>query len=131
MPKQNIVGPNNTCITVARYESYIFHYINFAVLFLPTNPPFFFPCFWLEFVKMGSLSTILRHPDEIYPLLKLKLAIMKAQNQIPLDDPHLAICYSLLQKVSRSFSLVIQQLGTELRDAVRRFIVDFKLYLPN
>ncbi|WZZ23857.1 hypothetical protein YC2023_007258 [Brassica napus] len=59
-----------------------------------------------------------RHPDEIYPLLKLKLAIIKAQNQIPLDDPHLALCYSLLQKVSRSFSLVIQQLGTELRDAV-------------
>ncbi|CAH2076797.1 unnamed protein product [Thlaspi arvense] len=68
-------------------------------------------------MKMGSLSTILRHPDEIYPLLKLKNAITKAQNQIPLD-PHLAFCYSLLQKVSKSFSLVIHQLGPELRNAV-------------
>ncbi|ESQ53653.1 hypothetical protein EUTSA_v10025392mg [Eutrema salsugineum] len=66
---------------------------------------------------MGSLSTIVRHPDEIYPLLKLKIAITKAQNQIPLE-PHLAFCYSMLQKVSKSFSLVIQQLATELRNAV-------------
>ncbi|CAL9228005.1 unnamed protein product [Arabidopsis halleri] len=66
---------------------------------------------------MGSLSTILRHPDELYPLLKLKLAITKAQKQIPLE-PHLAFCYSMLHKVSKSFSLVIQQLGTELRNAV-------------
>ncbi|CAA7019875.1 unnamed protein product [Microthlaspi erraticum] len=63
-------------------------------------------------MKMGSLSTILRHPDEIYPLLKLKIAITKAQKQIPLD-PLLAFCYSTLIKVSRSFCLVIQLLGTE------------------
>ncbi|CAN8276313.1 unnamed protein product [Cochlearia groenlandica] len=67
---------------------------------------------------MGTLSMILRHPDEIYPLLKLKIAITKAKNQIPLDDPNLAFCYSLLQKVSKSFSLVIQQLSYELRNAV-------------
>ena len=66
---------------------------------------------------MGSLSTILIHPDEIYPLLKLKLAITKAQKQIPLD-PHLTFCYSTLNKVFKTFSLIIQQLGTELRDAV-------------
>ncbi|XP_010432387.1 PREDICTED: inactive squalene synthase 2-like [Camelina sativa] len=66
---------------------------------------------------MGSLSTILRHPDELYPLLKLKIAINKAQKQIPLE-PNLAFCYSMLHKVSKSFSLVIQQLGTELRNAV-------------
>ncbi|XP_010437577.1 PREDICTED: inactive squalene synthase 2 isoform X1 [Camelina sativa] len=66
---------------------------------------------------MGSLSTILRHPDELYPLLKLKIAINKAQKKIPLE-PNLAFCYSMLHKVSKSFSLVIQQLGTELRNAV-------------
>ncbi|XP_010447047.1 PREDICTED: inactive squalene synthase 2-like [Camelina sativa] len=66
---------------------------------------------------MGSLSTILRHPDELYPLLKLKIAINKAQKQIPLE-PNLAFCYTMLHKVSKSFSLVIQQLGTELRNAV-------------
>jgi len=67
----------------------------------------------------------LRHPDELYPLLKLKLAITKAQKQIPLE-PHLAFCYSILHKVSKSFSLVIQQLGTELRNAVCFF---FFLYI--
>ena len=76
---------------------------------------------------MGSLSTILRHPDEIYPLLKLKLAITKAQKQIPLD-PHLTFCYSTLNKVSKTFSLIIQQLGTELRDAV---LVSLPLSLSN
>ncbi|CAN7082314.1 unnamed protein product [Brassica oleracea var. botrytis] len=79
------------------------------------------------FKKMGSLSTILRHPDEIYPLLKLKLAITKAQKQIPLD-PHLTFCYSTLNKVSKTFSLIIQQLGTELRDAV---LVSLPLSLSN
>ncbi|KFK30098.1 hypothetical protein AALP_AA7G216700 [Arabis alpina] len=70
---------------------------------------------------MGSLSTILSHPDEIYPLFKLVIAITKAKNQIPFHEPHLAFCYSMLHKVSKSFSLVIQQLGTELRNAVCLF----------
>ncbi|KAF3596606.1 hypothetical protein DY000_02027894 [Brassica cretica] len=66
---------------------------------------------------MGSLGTFLRYPDDIYPLLKMKRAIEKAEKQIP-PEPHWAFCYSMLHKVSRSFSLVIQQLGTELRNAV-------------
>ncbi|WCJ40907.1 Squalene synthase [Euphorbia peplus] len=66
---------------------------------------------------MGSLGAILRHPDDFYPLLKLKMAAKHAEKQIP-AQPHWAFCYSMLHKVSRSFSLVIQQLGTELRDAV-------------
>ncbi|KAG2241200.1 hypothetical protein Bca52824_096818, partial [Brassica carinata] len=67
--------------------------------------------------KMGSLGTFLRYPDDIYPLLKMKRAIERAEKQIP-PEPHWAFCYSMLHKVSRSFSLVIQQLGTELRNAV-------------
>ncbi|KAF3490349.1 hypothetical protein F2Q69_00057902 [Brassica cretica] len=66
---------------------------------------------------MGSLGTFLRYPDDIYPLLKMKRAIEKAEKQIP-PEPHWAFCYSMLHKVSRSFSLVIQQLGTELRNAI-------------
>ncbi|KAH0936104.1 hypothetical protein HID58_013221 [Brassica napus] len=66
---------------------------------------------------MGSLGTFLRYPDDIYPLLKMKRAIEQAEKQIP-PEPHWAFCYSMLHKVSRSFSLVIQQLGTELRNAV-------------
>ncbi|KNA05437.1 hypothetical protein SOVF_190300 [Spinacia oleracea] len=66
---------------------------------------------------MGSLGAILKHPDEFYPLLKLKMAVKEAEKQIP-PELHWGFCYSMLHKVSRSFALVIQQLGTELRNAV-------------
>ncbi|GAV62379.1 SQS_PSY domain-containing protein [Cephalotus follicularis] len=66
---------------------------------------------------MGSLAAILKHPDDFYPLLKMKMAARHAEKQIP-SEPHWAFCYTMLHKVSRSFSLVIQQLGTDLRNAV-------------
>ncbi|KAB5541493.1 hypothetical protein DKX38_014467 [Salix brachista] len=66
---------------------------------------------------MGSLGAILKHPVDLYPLLKLKMAVRHAEKQIP-SEPHWAFCYSMLHRVSRSFALVIQQLGTELRNAV-------------
>ncbi|KAH9605353.1 hypothetical protein KSS87_000152 [Heliosperma pusillum] len=66
---------------------------------------------------MEHLCAILKHPDELYPLLKLKLAVNQAQNQIP-EEVHWCFCYSMLNKVSRSFAFVIQSLGTELRNAV-------------
>ncbi|KMT00352.1 hypothetical protein BVRB_9g216620 isoform A [Beta vulgaris subsp. vulgaris] len=66
---------------------------------------------------MGSLGAILKHPDEFYPLLKLKMAVKEAEKQIP-PEAHWGFCYSMLHKVSRSFALVIQQLGTDLRNAV-------------
>ncbi|GFY89898.1 squalene synthase 1 [Actinidia rufa] len=71
---------------------------------------------------MGSFGAILRHPDDFYPLLKLKMAVRHAGKQIP-PEPHWAFCYTMLHKVSRSFGLVIQQLDTELRNAchVSRF----------
>lgn len=59
----------------------------------------------------------MKHPDEFYPLLKLKMAVNKAEKQIP-SEAHWGFCYSMLHKVSRSFALVIQQLGTDLRNAV-------------
>lgn len=66
---------------------------------------------------MVNLRAILKHPDDLYPMVKLKLAARKAEKQIP-AEPHWAFCYSMLHKVSRSFALVIQQLDTDLRDAV-------------
>ncbi|XP_062025154.1 squalene synthase 2 isoform X1 [Rosa rugosa] len=66
---------------------------------------------------MGSLGAMLKHPDDIYPLLKLKMAARNIEKQIP-PEPHWAFCYTMLHKVSRSFALVIQQLDTELRNAV-------------
>nr|ADG36706.1 squalene synthase 1 [Glycyrrhiza uralensis] len=66
---------------------------------------------------MGSLGAIVRHPDDVYPLLKLKMAARHAEKQIP-AEPHWAFCYTMLLKVSRSFALVIQQLDPQLRNAV-------------
>lgn len=66
---------------------------------------------------MGTLRAILKNPDDLYPLIKLKLASRHAEKQIP-PEPHWGFCYLMLQKVSRSFALVIQQLPVELRDAV-------------
>ncbi|EOY20483.1 Squalene synthase 1-like protein [Theobroma cacao] len=65
---------------------------------------------------MGSLGTLVKHPDDLYPLLKLKMAVRQAGKQIP-PEPHWAFCFSMLHKVSRSFALVIQQLHPKLRNA--------------
>lgn len=62
-------------------------------------------------------ASLLKHPDDFIPLLKLKMAAKKAEKQIP-SQPHWAFSYSMLHKVSRSFALVIQQLDPQLRDAV-------------
>ncbi|KAK9691022.1 hypothetical protein RND81_09G171100 [Saponaria officinalis] len=66
---------------------------------------------------MGSLGEIVKNPDEIYSLLKLKMAVKSAEKQIH-EQLHWSFCYSMLHKVSKSFALIIQQLGTQLRDAV-------------
>nr|QQM18931.1 squalene synthase [Kadsura heteroclita] len=66
---------------------------------------------------MGILGAILKHPEDSYSLLKLKIAAIHAEKQIP-PEPHWAFCFAMLHKVSRSFALVIQQLNPELRNAV-------------
>ncbi|OMO74384.1 Squalene/phytoene synthase [Corchorus capsularis] len=66
---------------------------------------------------MGTLGALVKHPDDFYPLLKLKMAARHAEKQIP-SEPHWGFCFSMLHKVSRSFALVIQQLDTKLRNAV-------------
>lgn len=62
---------------------------------------------------MGALS----RPEEVVALVKLRVAAGQIKRQIPPEE-HWAFCYSMLQNVSRSFALVIQQLGPELRNAV-------------
>ncbi|XP_047062079.1 squalene synthase 1-like [Lolium rigidum] len=54
---------------------------------------------------------------EMVALVKLRAAARRIKRQIP-SQQHWAFCYDMLQKVSRSFALVIQQLGPELRNAV-------------
>jgi farnesyl-diphosphate farnesyltransferase len=44
-------------------------------------------------------------------------AATKRATRLP-DDPKLAFCYDMLNKVSRSFAVVIQQLPNPLRDAI-------------
>ncbi|KAL9244976.1 hypothetical protein vseg_018688 [Gypsophila vaccaria] len=66
---------------------------------------------------MANLSAIMKYPDELYPIMKLKMAMKEAEKRIP-KEKHWGFCYAMLHKVSRSFALVIQQLGSELRNAV-------------
>eukprot|EP00958_Prasinococcus_capsulatus_P002201 scaffold201_cov405-Prasinococcus_capsulatus_cf.AAC.25 len=54
--------------------------------------------------------------EEVYALLTLKRRADKLK-RLP-KDPAKAFCYDMLNRVSRSFAIVIQQLDTELRDAV-------------
>ena len=62
---------------------------------------------------MGALS----RPEEVVALVKLRVAAGQIKRQIPPEE-HWAFAYSMLQKVSRSFALVIQQLDPDLRNAV-------------
>ncbi|CAM6115159.1 unnamed protein product [Calypogeia fissa] len=66
---------------------------------------------------MGMIEMILRHPEELPALVKLKVASVQALRFVP-PEPHWAFCYNLLQRVSRSFAVVIHQLGPELRNAI-------------
>ncbi|XP_055808024.1 squalene synthase-like isoform X3 [Solanum dulcamara] len=66
------------------------------------------------------MEEIMKHPDELYPLMKLMLSAKRVQKKTSgwLLRPHWAFCYVTLRKVSRSFALVIQQLPSDLRDVV-------------
>ncbi|KAM0943678.1 putative squalene synthase [Dioscorea sansibarensis] len=66
---------------------------------------------------MGMMGALVENPGEVVALVKLKAAAAKIARQIPPEE-HWAFAYTMLQKVSRSFALVIQQLGPELRNAV-------------
>ena len=65
---------------------------------------------------MGKLAEILTHPDEFLPMLRMYL-VAKSVQKLP-KDPDLAFCFTILNSVSRSFSVVIHQLPDELRDVV-------------
>ncbi|RCV40370.1 hypothetical protein SETIT_9G047500v2 [Setaria italica] len=67
---------------------------------------------------MGALS----RPEEVVALVKLRVAAGQLKRQIPPEE-HWAFAYSMLQKVSRSFALVIQQLGTECLRGVSKTAV--------
>ncbi|CAM6011553.1 unnamed protein product [Sphagnum balticum] len=66
---------------------------------------------------MGIVRAMLKHPEDLPGLLKLKVASVAASRAIP-SDPNLAFCFQMLRRVSHSLSLVIQQLSPDLRNAV-------------
>ena len=54
---------------------------------------------------MGLLSTLLLHPNEISSMLRVRQLVERAK-RLP-QDPDLAFCYDMLNRVSRSFAVVI------------------------
>lgn len=70
----------------------------------------------------------LAHPEEVIALLKLKYARANAVD-LP-SSPDLSAdfrwCYDLLNKTSRSFAFVTQELGAELRDVICVFYLTLR-----
>ncbi|UJR35010.1 hypothetical protein I4U23_027786 [Adineta vaga] len=73
---------------------------------------------------LTDLSRSLLFPSEIFAILKIKFGgYMKKSEQISLDKLAVELndidfCYATLNKVSRSFAFVIQELPSELKDVV-------------
>ncbi|GBG77925.1 hypothetical protein CBR_g25856 [Chara braunii] len=65
---------------------------------------------------MEKMWLLLQRPDEMACMWRVRMASRRI-TKLP-KDPDLAFCYAMLNRVSRSFAIVIQQLGQELRDAV-------------
>nr|A0A142ZC57.1 RecName: Full=Lycopaoctaene synthase; AltName: Full=Squalene synthase-like LOS [Botryococcus braunii]AMV49169.1 lycopaoctaene synthase [Botryococcus braunii] len=61
-------------------------------------------------------TDFLAHPDEIIPTIRMMYADYRLKN-MEIKDPSVRFCYNMLNRVSRSFAMVIQQLPVELRDA--------------
>mmetsp|Transcript_41167 Transcript_41167/g.80486 ORF Transcript_41167/g.80486 Transcript_41167/m.80486 type:complete len:564 (+) Transcript_41167:231-1922(+) len=68
---------------------------------------------------MGVLGLLLR-PSELMALIKLKkqIGVWKKRSALQEKDADWEFCYDMLNKVSRSFAIVIEQLGDELRNAI-------------
>jgi len=65
---------------------------------------------------MGKLAEIIAHPEELWPLVQMYQRAAAAK-RLPQDETW-RWCYGALNRTSRSFALVIQQLPPELKDAV-------------
>ena len=67
---------------------------------------------------MAEIMARARSDAEADPaLVMMKIAQTHALKQIP-SEPDLAFCFTMLQRVSRSFAFIIQQLGPDLRNVV-------------
>ncbi|XP_051135190.1 squalene synthase 8-like isoform X2 [Andrographis paniculata] len=68
-------------------------------------------------LKVESLRSIWRHPDELCPMVRLKLASIASEMQIPAEPRHWQICYSMLAKLEGRLVL-IHHLHPHVRDAI-------------
>jgi hypothetical protein len=73
---------------------------------------------------MGALTWL----EEVPALEKLWVAGVQIKCQIPLEE-HWAFAYSMLEKVSCSFPLVIQQLGPKLYSVISNSLLFHPLLL--
>lgn len=69
---------------------------------------------------MGKLVELLTHPDELRAVVQLK-GFRAHLHKRDAQTPTLARCYELLNKTSRSFAAVIEELHPELKDAIMLF----------
>ena len=65
---------------------------------------------------MGKYLDLLLHPSELRAVIQWKLFHDPLHERDPASEsPSLKTCYDHLEKTSRSFSMVIQELQPELR----------------
>lgn len=67
--------------------------------------------------NMESLRELVRHPDHLYYLLKLKMDVRRAVKEIP-PEPHWNFCYTTLFGISRSMFMLFQPFEPQFRNAV-------------
>lgn len=63
----------------------------------------------------------MEYVQELYSMLRVKWRMRRMSAGVDTDDEDLRFCYDILRSVSRSFALVIMQLGEGVRDAVCLF----------
>lgn len=67
---------------------------------------------------MGGLRELLKHPDEVYALLKLKLSVSLVSSP-EAHHNHWSFCYNMLSKITKGCTnLLIQPFDRHLRNAV-------------
>ncbi|OWM80306.1 hypothetical protein CDL15_Pgr019586 [Punica granatum] len=70
---------------------------------------------------MGDLGEILKHPDEICPMIKLGMQVRETEMRTP--ELHWAFCYTMLRRVTSKFAVSLLQLGPEHRNAMIFYLV--------
>lgn len=68
-------------------------------------------------IHTESLRAWLSHPDELFLALAFRIGLF-TRSKVPLETPEYLFCEEMLQKVSRSFALVITILPDDLRISV-------------